>query len=495
MIDQRKHIVIIGSGLGGLICGRILIKNGYRITVLEQHHTAGGCLQSFVRGGVKFDTGMHYIGSMNVDGALRKFWRYLGLENRIKLEELDRDGFDVIDIDGKEYKYSVGYENFVELLAQQFPDQRENLKRYVEKIKDIASQSIFFGKYTSIENLMDNSHLKISINRFLDEIITDDDLKNVLIGNNLLFAGEKNKTPIYINALINSSYIEGAYRIVGGSDQIAKVLCEQIASLSGEVRTRAKAVKIKTEDKVVRSVLLSDGTEITGDYFISDIHPASTIEMIDHSVLRRNFRDRITSAENTKSVFAVYLTFKKDSVPYQRYNYYYHNDKDVWRSVVGEFGNSYLYMHQCDEQGQEFARSAMLMAIMDYSQVKKWEGVAKRNNCKDYKEFKEKYAEILISKLELKYPGIRENIESYYTSSPLTYLDYTCTPEGTIYGTALDVAKPLGGVIAHWTKLPNLLFVGQNTYAHGMLGVAIGAAIVCGEFLGLEKIINEIDEQ
>ena len=34
--------------------------------------------------------------------------------------------------------------------------------------------------------------------------------------------------------------------------------------------------------------------------------------------------------------------------------------------------------------------------------------------------------------LELHFPGIREQIQEYYTSTPLTYLDYTGTAEGSM---------------------------------------------------------------
>ncbi len=34
---------------------------------------------------------------------------------------------------------------------------------------------------------------------------------------------------------------------------------------------------------------------------------------------------------------------------------------------------------------------------------------------------------------------------------------------------------------------------GQNINSHGILGVTIGAALTCAEFLGLNKIIDEIE--
>ena len=55
---EKYDIIIVGSGLGGLVCGSILSKNGYKVLVLEKNIQIGGCLQSFKRNGVKFETGM-----------------------------------------------------------------------------------------------------------------------------------------------------------------------------------------------------------------------------------------------------------------------------------------------------------------------------------------------------------------------------------------------------------------------------------------------------
>ena len=48
-MSEKKKVIIIGSGLGGLSTGVILAKNGYHVTVLEQGIQIGGCLQCFFR--------------------------------------------------------------------------------------------------------------------------------------------------------------------------------------------------------------------------------------------------------------------------------------------------------------------------------------------------------------------------------------------------------------------------------------------------------------
>ena len=68
---NRKTVVVIGGGLGGLVSGALLAKEGYKVTVLEKNAIIGGGLQNFKRRGVSFPTGMHVFGGFDEEGQLR----------------------------------------------------------------------------------------------------------------------------------------------------------------------------------------------------------------------------------------------------------------------------------------------------------------------------------------------------------------------------------------------------------------------------------------
>lgn len=67
---MKYEVVIIGSGLGGLVCAHILSKAGKRVLVLEKNSQPGGCLQSYRRDGLTFDTGFHYVGGLGEGQSL-----------------------------------------------------------------------------------------------------------------------------------------------------------------------------------------------------------------------------------------------------------------------------------------------------------------------------------------------------------------------------------------------------------------------------------------
>ncbi len=85
-----SDIVVIGAGLGGLLCGSILSRSGRRVHVLEQGIQPGGALQCFVRDGIRFDTGFHSVGGLESGGPLEKIFRPLGLME-LPWEKADED--------------------------------------------------------------------------------------------------------------------------------------------------------------------------------------------------------------------------------------------------------------------------------------------------------------------------------------------------------------------------------------------------------------------
>lgn len=129
--SNKYDIAIIGSGLGGLFCGHILSSEGYRVLILERDVQPGGCLQSYRRNGLEFDTGFHYIGGMDKGEALYQPFRMLGLMD-LPWVRLDNDCFDRVSIAGESYDFAQGYEQFAQKLASYFPEEREGLQTLVK---------------------------------------------------------------------------------------------------------------------------------------------------------------------------------------------------------------------------------------------------------------------------------------------------------------------------------------------------------------------------
>jgi len=493
-----NHVVITGSGLGGLACGYILSRNGFRVTVLEKNAQVGGCLQTFVRRGVKFETGMHYIGSMEEGQLLHRFFKYLGLLPDVRLRPLDRSAYDLISIGGERFPFANGAEEFSEQLAGYFPKERANLDRYWQTIHEATESSPLHSLRTTDEPIILNpAHMKQSYSSFVDSVTGDPLLRLVLAGNLPLYAGERGKTPMYIAAFINDFYNRSTWRIVGGSETIAQSLVRSIRAMGGEVVSGAEVVKINCDDRQAVGVSLKNGEVIVGDCFISDVHPARMVEMLgETNLIRKSYLSRINGLNNTISNFTVYIHFKKDSLPYLNSNlYHYDTPGDVWRGkdyARERWPTSFLYMHLCSSENQRFAETAVLISYMNFDDVEQWAGTKVGRRGADYEAFKEEKANRLLDLLESQMPGTRQNIEHFYTSSPLTYLDYTGTERGALYGVSRDCNESIQALVSPRTRIPNLFQTGQNVNSHGILGVIIGSILTSGELLGVNNIVGQI---
>ena len=494
---MRKKVIIIGSGLGGLSSGVFLAKAGYDVTILEQSSRVGGCLQCFTRKGVKFETGMHFIGSAEKGQTLNNLINALEINDKIQLSRLNTDGYDVISLWGNKYKFANGREAFIEQMAEYFPHQRQNLESYWTLVESVAnSSSVHTLQFNKGKSATEIEYQMRSIDEVIDNVVTDPQLAEVLVGNLPLYAGEKGKTPFSTHAFIMDFYNQSSFRIVGGSDYIAKALQEIVEKYGGQVCLRKKVDKIVCNNTHATGVVCTDGSSYPADIIISSTHPLRTLEMLgDTPLIRHAYRQRLKSMTQTIGGFALYLHFKEDKVPYMNYNYYAYTQESSWNCESYTWDNwpkGYLYMHFCHEPSPKFAKAGVVLSYMKMEDVKQWEGTETGKRGSSYEDFKKRHAERLIESLEKEFPGISENIAAYYTSTPLTYVDYTGTEDGSIYGIAKDVSKGAGGRVSHRTRIPNLLFTGQNVNSHGMLGTLVGTVITCSEIIGEQKLYDYI---
>ncbi len=494
-MQNQYDVVIIGSGLGGLECGVMLSKEGYNVCVLEQSKIFGGCLQSFNRKGRKIDTGIHYVGSMDQGQIMRQYLKYFNIFDRLNVKKLDND-FDVISLgDTGEFKYRNGYENFIEELSSKFPNERGGIERYCREIRDIGESISVDVCKTGKLSLGNIDPLSVSAVEFINECVTDPTLRNVLAGTNTLYGATKDTANLYHHAMINHSNIESAYRFVGGTQNIADLLIEQIEKNGGTLLNDSKVTRIGVEDEQISCVELENGEIISGKYYISSLHPANTFNMLEKcSKIKKAYKTRLNIVPNTYGIFSVYLLMKSESVLYANKNFYRYDIPDVWDNLIENdlSVKSVLVSSQVENSGEKYSNVITLMSPMADSVFKQFENSKFGAREAEYKEIKEQLTQNIID-LAVKYhPELNGNIDAIYSSTPITYQHYTETPLGSAYGMLKSYKNSLATLIPTRTKIPNLFLTGQSLNVHGAVGVTITAANTCANILGEEYLAKKI---
>ena len=58
--NQSYDAIVIGSGIGGLVCANLLAKAGLEVLLVEQHTMVGGYCSGFRRKGFLFESASHF---------------------------------------------------------------------------------------------------------------------------------------------------------------------------------------------------------------------------------------------------------------------------------------------------------------------------------------------------------------------------------------------------------------------------------------------------
>jgi all-trans-retinol 13,14-reductase len=495
-MSQKYDITIIGSGPGGLTSALILAKAGFKVLVLEKHFIAGGGLHNFKRKGVNFDTGIHYFGSMDEGQVLNQLYKYLGVLPHLHLQKMDEDCFDLIAFGGKEYKLAQGFDRFKETLTGYFPDEEAAITKFVDDICEITGEEELYNLRLPQPNpLPYNEKIQISVDKYLQELTKNEDLRLVLGSLNSLYGGKRESASLYTHAFITHHLIQSAYRFKYGSQELADVLVEKIKEYGGEVKTRQEVSGFEYEGKLISAVLTTDGQRYETKNVISSTHPAITLKIVEEGRLRKAYRKRLNSVANTCSSFGLYIKLKENTLEHLNYNIQEYGVNDTWGADLYnrvEFPEGYFACTTPDPKNEKMAETLLIITLMEYDEVRKWEHTKVGRRGDDYLAFKEEKAQKLFDFLENRFPGIREKTEVYYTSSPLTLRDYLGAVEGGMYGLQLDYRQPAKSFVPVKTHIPNLIMTGQNINLHGLLGTSMSAVISSSIFIDIRKLITDI---
>ena len=123
------------------------------------------------------------------------------------------------------------------------------------------------------------------------------------------------------------------------------------------------------------------------------------------------------------------------------------------------------------EDGSAYVRQIDLMTPMSWTLCQHFTDTMVGRRGQIYELQKERMADECIQLAECVIPGLGAMVETRYTSTPLTWRDYTLSPFGSAFGIRKDCRNPLMTMLSPKTPIPNLFLTGQNLALHGIEGV------------------------
>src|SRR5918996_4580465 len=134
--------VVIGAGVGGLICANLLAREKLRVLLVEQHYMAGGYCSTFRRKGFTFDAATHFyplLGNpLTITGSVLE---RIGSRTRwIKMDPVDHFHFP----DGSRFSVSADFGEYMDALKATFPHERKAIERFFEVVREAYLYGLLF---------------------------------------------------------------------------------------------------------------------------------------------------------------------------------------------------------------------------------------------------------------------------------------------------------------------------------------------------------------
>ncbi|MEN2974866.1 MAG: NAD(P)/FAD-dependent oxidoreductase [Candidatus Caldarchaeales archaeon] len=474
--EDEYDVIIVGAGIGGLACGALLSKRGYRVLVLEQHFQVGGYCSSFQREEFTFNSGVADVSGLWEKGPIT----YLLRELQLKKEELFVKNKMRIIFRGEEINISNGLDSLVKLLSDKFPDEKEKIseffrdaeKAYEECYRESEIYGVplpaelivkVYGKKKFLNYPKEHPHFYDWMNKTykqkLDEYFKNENLKGFLCAL-LGYVGAEPERVLASSALTASVsyFLHGGYYPKGGAQRFAEILREFIEEHGGKVLTKHKVEKILLENGKVVGVRV--GWRIfKSSIIVSNVNAKSTfLELVGEDYLDKKFVNYIKNLRMSPSAFMVFLGVDMDLSDYPTL---INNIDDGYEVVINSNADPSL--------APKGKTSITIMTRADYHDFPE-------RGTEEYMKRKKEFAEILIKKVEKIIPGLSRSIIVQDEATPKTFERYTLMPEGAIYAfdQSIDIVRPF-----FKSPIKGLYLVGASTFPGGGIEAVVISGIIC----------------
>ena len=444
--------IIIGAGIGGLVCGCYLAKAGMKVLIAEQHHTPGGYCTSFRRGTYLFDAAPHCFGSYREDGLMRKILQGLDVDKRLNIYRPDPS--DTVVTPGYRVSFHNDMEKTIQGFQECFPQEGVAVRKFFHLLQNVDPKS-----FAALR--------KLTFKQLLDQYFADDKIKAIL---SIPLLGINGLPPSLLSAFVGAKLyseflFDGGYVPQGGMQALSDAIAARFQELGGELRLSTLVKKISMHDGAVSGVLINNDDFKPSRYVISNCDARQTfLSLLGKEAVTDEFNLTLKNMTPTMSNFIVYLGMSAGFDPPLNPGtfYYYLNDYNV----EGAYHAIYKGDHN-DYNG--FA----IRISPDKSTI--YTGMPANYKSPQYwKLNKYDMLERFISKIEeTAIPKLSQNIMYKDAATPHTLNRYTLNYHGASYGWA---GTPTQIILSSFRKPPfirNLYFVGHwTTFGVGISGVA-----------------------
>jgi hypothetical protein len=316
-----------------------LAQAGKKVLVLEQHDRPGGWTHSFTLNGYRFSPGVHYIGSLDEGGGLRRIYDGLGVSQDLAFVELNPDGYDHIVVGDKQIDFPKGRENLIERLKGHFPHEAKGIDGY---FADLTAMTDGLRNIGRLDKPLQAAKGAGSILKWMratgadliNAHISDPVLRGVLSGQSGDHGLPPSQVSAFMHAGITEHYLDGGYYPLGGAFTIPRAFVRALKRSGGEIRLKSRVKRILIEGRKVIGVEMESGEEIRAGVVISNADPEVTFgKLIGREHLSVKLKRKVDSVRYSMSCLSLFFATDMDlrGAGLDSGNMWYYDHADVDR--------------------------------------------------------------------------------------------------------------------------------------------------------------------
>lgn len=279
-----KHVVIVGSGVGGLGLACLLGKKGFQVTVCEKNEQLGGRASSFEANGFRFDMGPSWYLMPDV---FEHFFELLGerIDHHLTLAKLKPSYRIHFKGTGRKADFYSDYARDRKTVERLEPGASRVLSEYLGKAKtqyEIAIGSFMYKNYDSVRDLLDletirqGAKLRVmtSMDRYVKRYFKSDEMRKVMQYHLAFLGSPPSETPALYNILSHVDFHQGVFYPKGGINRLIQALVGLGKSYGVAYRLDCEVKHIRTALGKASGVALANGEVIDADIVVSnaDLH-------------------------------------------------------------------------------------------------------------------------------------------------------------------------------------------------------------------------------
>ncbi len=283
--------VIVGGGLGGLVCGALLVRAGASVILAERHDQVGGYFNSYRTGGFLFDVGPQMLLGLGT-GPWAELNRHLGIDGRMDPRRLAAG----VVVGETALRLPDNLTEFTAKLIKRFPSDKKGLYRLLNDLEAFAQEraQAANGNLLPPENPRElRRYVKQrpracelaeqSYASYLATFVQDAGASCAWSSLSLLLGEEA--ASVSAAAMADSIcclFEEGGYCLGGGNQSYATALADLIRAEGGTILEGqgVREILLSRDGDAARGVILDDGTVIKSEAVVSDAGFVQTVKRL-----------------------------------------------------------------------------------------------------------------------------------------------------------------------------------------------------------------------